>query len=174
MFYYFQTSPTFADELERFQINLEANFNQTISDLEVLEQSRISDLGVLKQSRISDPNDLEQPKRSDLGVLVKSRISDQVDLKQSRISDQFDLIQSRISEQDDLEASRSHKTRARRKKRVEFYSRAILFLGSIIIQHVERVFGLENLKSRMEQFWDENFQAYPVDKQLEPGNIKEK
>ena len=141
MFSYFQTSPTFADELERFLIKLEANFNQTISDLEVLE---------------------------------KSRISDQVDLIQSRKSDQVDLKQSRISDPNDLEQSRSQKTRARRKKRVEFYSRAILFLGSIIIQHVERVFGLENLKSRMEQFWDENFQAYPVDKQLEPGNIKEK
>jgi hypothetical protein len=90
-------------------------------------------------------------------------------MKQSRISDQVVLEESRISDQDDLEASRSHKTRARRKKRVKFYSRAILFLGSIIIQHVERVFGLEDLQRRMEQFWEDTFQADPVDEELEPG-----
>ena len=158
MFSYFQTSPTFADELERFQINLESNFNQTISDLEVLDQSRISDQVDLEQSRISDQVDLNQSRISDLGVLEQSRISDQVDLEKSRISDR-----------DDLEDSRSHKTRARRKKRVEFYSRAILFLGSIIIQHAERVFGLEDLQNRMEQFWDDTFQAGLVDEELEPG-----
>ncbi len=161
----FQTSPTFADELERFLINLEANFNQTISDLEVLEKSRISDQDDLEQSRISD---LEKSRISDL---EQSTISDHDGLEKSRISDQVDLLQSRISEQDGLEDSRSHKTRARRKKRVEFFSRAILFLGSIIIQHVERVFGLEDLQNRMEQFWDDTFQADPVDEQLEPGNI---
>ncbi len=160
MFSYFQTSPTFADELERFLIKLEANFNQTISDQVDLDQSRISDLGVLNLSRKSDQVDLEQSRISDPGLLEKSRISDQVDLEKSRISDE-----------NDLKASRSQKTRARRKKRVEFYSRAILFLGSIIIQHVERVFGLEDLQNRMEQFWDDTFQR---EEQLEPGNVKKK
>jgi hypothetical protein len=175
LFSYFQTSPTFADELERFLIKLEANFNQTISDLEVLEESRISDQVDLVKSRISDQVDLIQSRKLDL---EPSKISDQYDLEESRISleqsrksDQDGLEQSRLSDPNDLEQSRSQKTRARRKKRVKFFSRAILFLGSIIIQHVERVFGLENLQNRIEQFWVDTFQA---DEELEPGNIKEK
>jgi predicted XRE-type DNA-binding protein len=131
-----------------------------------MKQSRILDQVDLEQSRISDQVDLEQSRISDLGVLEQSRISDLDGLENSRISDQVDLRQSRISDRDDLEDSRSQKTRARRKKRVKFYSRAILFLGSIIIQHVERVFGLEDLQSRMEQFWEDTFQA---DEELEPG-----
>jgi hypothetical protein len=165
LFSYFQTSPSFADELERFLIKLEANFNQTISDLEVLEESRISDQVDLEQPRIPD---LKKSRISDQVDLVKSRISDQPDI---RISDQVELDKSRKSDPNDLEQSRSQKTRARRKKRVEFYSRAILFLGSIIIQHVERVFGLKDLQSRMEQFWDDTSQE---EEQLEPGNTKEK
>ncbi len=168
-FYDFQTTPSFANELERFLITLQANFNQTISDLEVLEKSRIYNQVDMKQSRILDQVDLEQSRISDQVDLEQSRISDLDGLENSRISDQVDLRQSRISDQDGLDQSRSQKTRARRKKRVKFYSRAILFLGSIIIQHVDRVFGLEDLQSRMEQFWEDTFQAYQVDEVLEPG-----